>query len=615
MAWIDAFTDFARHLKIESKELEGPQALMDNVYDSQRIFVRNVCEGLEADVHHFICLKARQLGISTISLALTLFWILVHPGIQGALISKDEADRDKFRIILDRYLQSLPKSLRVSVTKHNRNNLVLANGSVLDYVVAGQRKQGGGLGRSRAWNLVHGTECSSWGSVEGVASMKAAMAQKHPNRLFMFESTARGFNLFHDMWKEAEDDELTQRAFFIGWWAKEDYRFERGTEKFKHFWNEGTGLDPGEHILVDQVERTYGVFIQPEQIAWHRWARTHLISDEALMDQEYPWTADMAFIMTGRAFFPRQRLVDDIKFIAKEKPLFKGYKYTMGENFLATHVEQVTRSQDADLRVWEEPHPDGQYVIGVDPAFGRSDTNDKHALQVCRCYADRLVQVAEYCTSIPETFQFAWVLAHVAGSYRNVWVNMEINGPGPAVVQELKHIKQLMNSGYLSQETIARGMGDVFDRVRRFLYQRQDSLGGNLMYDWKTTQDNKIEIFNQLRDNYSLRYLSIRSLRLLEQMQKIVQDGGEICADGRGENDHDDLVFASALANRAWINWVRPSMIAAQDTYDTVTDRERMAAEKPQVTMVNYMVENFFRQKEEDRLEEKYARAWGRSEP
>lgn len=605
MSWMYAFTEFMDHLKIESKELEGPQPLLSNIYDSQRLFLRNVAEGLDQDIHYFVCLKARQLGISTISLAITLFWIIIHDGIQGALITKDEADRDKFRIILDRYMRSLPKRLRIAVVKHNRNNLVLANGSVLDYVVAGQKKVGGGLGRSRAWNLVHGTECSSWGSVEGVASMKACLAQKHPNRLFMFESTARGFNLFNDMWIEAEEDELTQRAFFIGWWAKEDYRFDRDSEKFNHFWD--GKLNDGEKILVKQVKKTYDYEIIPEQIAWHRWARTHLISDEALMDQEYPWTAEMAFIMTGQAFFPRQRVSDDIKFIGREKPLFKGYRYHMGENFLATTVEQVTKAADADLRIYEEPHPNGVYVIGADPAFGRSDVNDQHALQVLRCYADRAVQVAEYGTSFPDTYQFAWVLAHVAGSYRNVWVNLEINGPGPVVMQELKHLRQLIQSGYLEKSAMEKGMQEVFDRVRWYLYHRVDSIGGNFMYNWKTTQDNKLAIMNQYRDNYALRYLSIRSMRLLEQMQKIVQDGGEICADNRGK---DDLVFAMALANRAWIDWVRAPMISAGDTIEKVTDSERLAAEKPGATMVSYMVEDFWRQKEQARMDQKYADAW-----
>lgn len=604
--WLDAFLEFLGHLRIDSKELEGPQPLLDNIYDSQRLFLHYVADGLDEGIHHFTCLKARQLGISTISLAITLFWITIHESIQGALISKDEGDRDKFRIILDRYIGSLPKGLRVGIAKHNRNNLVLENGSVLDYVVAGQRSAGGGgLGRSRAWNLVHGTECSSWGSAEGVASMKASMAQKHPNRLFMFESTARGYNLFHDMWLEADDDTLTQRAFFIGWWAKEDYCLQEGSEKYNHFWT-GT-LDDGEKILVDQVREAYDYEITPGQIAWHRWARTHLISDESLMDQEYPWTAEQAFIMTGRAFFPRKKLSDDIAWIKKERIPFRGFRYHMGENFLATELEQVSTILEADLRVWEDPHPNGRYVIGVDPAYGRSDVNDQHGLQVLRCYADVAVQVAEYATAIPDTYQFAWVLAHIAGCYRNVWVNLEVNGPGATVMKELQTLKLLIGNGYLKVEAENRGMAEVFDAVKWYLYHRIDSISGNYMYNWKTTQDNKLDIMHQVRDNYSLRALRLRSVRLLEQMQRVVQDGGNIEASGHGK---DDLTFALTLANRAWIDWVRPGMITNGQTYQAITEQEIRERESPQATMMSNIVEDFFKSKEQAREEAAYQKAW-----
>ena len=207
--WRQLFLEFISYLTIDSKET-GISPLV--LYGSQTRFLDEVCEGLDRGVRHFVCLKARQLGISTVSLAIDLFWILVHDGLQGALITDTDENRIKFRILLERYLESLPLGMRSGIVRHNKTNLVLKNGSVLDYVVAGGRKTGGGLGRSRAWNFLHATECSSWGSEAGYASMIAALAQKHPDRLYIFESTARGYNLFWDIWQESQKDTLTQNA-------------------------------------------------------------------------------------------------------------------------------------------------------------------------------------------------------------------------------------------------------------------------------------------------------------------------------------------------------------------------------------------------------------------
>jgi hypothetical protein len=601
--WRNLFMEFIGYLTIDSKETGvGPLVL----YGSQMRFLDEVCEGLDRGVRHFVCLKARQLGISTVSLAMDLFWILVHDGLQGCLITDTDENRKKFRILIERYLDSLPLQLRSGIVKHNATNLVLKNGSVLDYVVAGGRKVGGGgLGRSRAWNFVHATECSGWGSEAGYASMIAALAQKHPDRLYIFESTARGYNLFWDIWSEALADTLTQKAFFIGWWSNENYSFRQTSREFKAYWDGKP--DDGERALMDKVWKQHAARIMPEQLAWHRWMRTAKISSDDLMAQEYPWTAEEAFVMTGKNFFPSNRINDDIKWVLETKLLFKAFAYHMGENFLATTVEPVERASLADLRVWEEPHPDGFYVAGVDPAYGRADYKDNHCIEVFRCYADCIVQVAEYASVNPETYQLAWVLAHLAGVYKNIWINLEVNGPGPAVMRELKHLRELMDRGQLAQAAADRKLENVLGNVRYYLYHRPDSLGAGYAYGWKTTQDNKLLILNQMRDAYALRALRLRSVPLLEEMQRTIQDGSLIEAEGRG---HDDRVFATALANKAYIEWLRSTLIANNMTYENVSKHERAVAQNPNTTLIDSLVQDFFKQKEEQRVEEKYAAAW-----
>jgi hypothetical protein len=245
--------------------------------------------------------------------------------------------------------------------------------------------------------------------------------------------------------------------------------------------------------------------------------------------------------------------------------------------------------------------------MGMDTAYGRED-KDRHAIQVFRCYADRVVQVSEWATGVPETYQAAWVMAHLAGAYRNVIINLEVSGPGFAVMDELRHLRQLLDNKMLPGVSgNPAEITDIFSAVRWFLYHRPDSMGSGYVYNWKTNQDNKLQIMNELRDTYAVNHLDLFSVPLLEEMERVVQSGVEIRAEGRA---HDDRVFAAALAIHAWITWVRSSMIASNQSYDRVSEEERLTKDAPSATMVGRVVSAFFQEQAEARVEREYEAAW-----
>lgn len=591
--WLDLFKSFLKEIRIDSKETGiGPL----NPYNSQTIFLNEIAEGLDRGVHEFVCLKARQLGISTMSLAIDLFWLFMHEGLQGALVTDTDDNRDKFRVILNRYLQSLPRSWRVETKIHNRTQLVLSNGSVLDYVVAGVKKGRGQLGRSRAWNFIHATECSSYGDQEAVDSLVASLAQNNPDRLYIFESTARGPNAFCEMWDTAESDP-TKHRFFIGWWAKEEYSIKRSDRRYKMFMDDE--LTDFERQMIEEVKKTYKHRVSDEQLAWWRWYRDTHISSEAMMDQEFPWTADQAFIVTGKIFFPPKKIVSELKRVAREVT-FKGYRYHVGEDFRATTLEQVRRDLDAELRIFEEPVAHGVYAIGCDPAYGSNEYKDSHCIEILRCYADRTLQVAELATPDVETYQLTWFLAHLAGAYRNCIINLEIIGPGAAVMTEFRHLKQLVLEGRLDFEGETGDWKNIFANSRWYLYNKPDSMGSGFCYNWKTNSDNKQMIMNKLRDEFSQGRLRIQSRPALREMEKVVQDGSAIVASGRGK---DDRVMGLALANEAYTRWLRPGLISNEQTYAKVASMEEERGKRNPVGMIPYVVEDFFKRRERDRFE------------
>jgi len=556
---------------------------------------------MDLGIRDFTFLKSRQLGETTLFLAADLFWLFLHPGIHGVLLIDDEGNRDKFRVILRQYANSLPRNMRYPIIDDNKTLMSFNVGgklSMFDFLVAGKRR--GTLGASRAYRFAHLTEVANYGDADGLENFMQTLSENHPDRLFIKESTANGFNHFHTMCQAAKRDS-TQQFTFIGWWARDDQRIERSDPRFTEYMSEPWSADELE--LQAEVAHNYGVAVDDEQLAWYRWRSVARSLDEGMLHQTQPWTEKQAFILSGRSFFPLRKVEKHLDIVLDGHSVeFKAYRYYLGRELSTTSIEQVYVLDDAELRVWEEPVPWGRYVIGCDPAYGRSDWNDSHAITVCRCYSDRLVMVAEYGSTEPETFQVTWALAHLASMYEDCYINLEISGPGTAIMTEMRRIKQILQSQAYTEIVKAKSWEAVLDGVKWYLYHRPDSLGKGYAYGWKTNVDNKIAIMNEMRDSYTNDYLAIRSSRALEQMQYIVQEGSDIGPSAKGRK-HDDFVFSLAFAHRAWLEWVRPDMIATNYSYERaqLDDARRISGDRP--GFIAGVVGQWFDNKEKARLE------------
>ena len=554
------FYKFCAELKIETKE-EGLKK-MGKLLGTQTYVMEEIDKGLKEDVHFFVILKGRQLGITTVSLALDLYWQFTHPGWQGTLVSDTEENRDMFRSTLGMYIDGLPKEYKIPLVAHNRNQMVLKNRSRIFYQIAGNKAR---LGQGKAITYLHATETASWGNDEGLASLIASLAEKNPQRLYIFESTAQGFNMFHDMYKTAKRAR-TQRAIFCGWWRNEYYSVGPETKEYKVYWD--GKLKPEEKEWVREIKKLYGVEVNSRQMAWWRWKMAEGIKDETLMYQEFPPTEDYAFVMTGTSFFSNSRCTDAAKHAKTLE--YECYRYAFGQLFQDT---ECLPSSDrlATLRIWQQPVDTAYYVIGADPAYGSSDWADRFCIQVYRVYADGLDQVAEFATSELNTYQFAWVIAHLAGAYKNSTLNLEVNGPGQAVINELRNLKRLATA---MQGRMATDMMDVLGNMQNYIWRRNDTMGGlSNSIGFVTTSSSKERMLSYMKDYFERGMMGIFSMDLLEEMKGIVRENGFIGAPGRGK---DDRVIAAALATIAWAEQVQPRLIGMrlskemsvkQDTY------------------------------------------------
>ena len=603
--WLKLFETFVSDIRISSREYTAGDSRGSPLvlWESQKRFLREVGEGLDRGIHKHNCLKSRQLGVTTISLAIDVFWMALHPDIIGCLVTDDEKKREVNRALIVKYVESFPEGYfgdSFRIVKSNRAMLQFSNDARLDLLVAGTKKKALSWGEGVGYTMAHLTEVSSYGDVEGLKSLEEGFAQTSDSRLFMYESTAKGFNHWRDRWVSGVGS-LTENSFFIGWWSGDTNRIERKDPRFSVYGNYPPSYEEKEKIA--EVQRLYNYKISAEQLCWVRWKFSDAGAETDLLDQNQPWTASDAFVRTGYSFFQTRMVTEDIRRVEDGVYRFKGYRYEVDGDFFSFKMVALDPNQDdislVELRVWDEPSDNGQYVIGFDPAYGRNDHKDAHAISVWRCYADRLVQAAEYATADVEPKHAAWVLFHLSAAYRNCMVNVEIGGPGHIIMSEFDHLRQLLSVEMNAGKVAARGWTDAGANARWYLYHRPDSFGAGYLANFETTWRTKQRLMYNVRGCYVSHEIEVRSRRLLHEMSIVEVNDGEISApESRDPLTKDDRVFAMALATLAWTEWVRKDMLAQGLTYEAVTAQETGDA-TPVSKTVNHIVYGFLKRQDE----------------
>ncbi len=609
----ESFYAFLSTCRINSKNL-GFVSLGENLYTGQKRFITAVLDGLEEDKHDIFVLKSRQLGITTIARALSTFYLGIHKGLSGALVFDSNENKNLARDELVTMIKDLPERMKFpAVKKDNRDGLTLMNDSKILFKSAGVKKTktSGTLGRSAGLTLSHGSEICSWDNDEGLVSFRRSLSDSHPDRLYIWESTARGYNRWSEMWREAREDTNHCVCLFIGWWSHDGQRIERGTKDWELY-----GVQPAtpdEQFKIDQVKELYDYEISQEQLAWYRRLVDPAARDDgdvdagfegsSLQKQEDPWTEDEAFQQTGSVFFSGEKLKDQTdKYVSRK---FTPYMFLGGTEFSDMKVYKAENTRNIELKVWEEPKPEAVYVLSSDPAFGENEHNDRSSLQVLRCYADGCDQVAEYAYSLISTKHLAHAMAGIMAWYGNepmseIYYILEINGPGGAVLQELKSLKFQIENGYAPMEE--QGIKNIFRNVRQYIYSRPDSMaGGGSAWHWKTQVATKVMIMEELRGFVSNGQFRIRSHDLIEEMKTIARDGDSIAAEG---NMKDDRVLAAAMAVHYWDSKIRRNLIIQKRTREAEAVKKRLSVIDQTSLFNQNMMSAFMGQKQKSRVQQ-----------
>jgi hypothetical protein len=618
-AYKDVFLEFLEHCEIPSKEL-GNIKLGGQLYPAQERGLDAIFAGLQEGVHDFKWGKGRQQGISTLCRPFSTMWAALHPGSRGAFVLDTAQHMAEARMEVECIVNGLPARMKFPLFKSNRAGGKLVQGdkvvSTISFLSAGVKATaaGGALGRGQGVTLCHCSEIGTWVNPEGISSFRKSLAIENPNRLFLWESTGR--NVGSDWWKlwgKATANDLEERTIFTGWYLVPTHRIRRGTEMFERFGAPEPTEDEARKIA--EVEERYGWTITQEQLAWVR-KETNPFgyggddTEEAYEDdgelcdeyqsREHPWVEEEMFTMSRSTFFSAERLTHIAKTTISDS--FKPYRYFTGTEFIYLTIEDARSRRETQLKVWEEPKPDGVYVVAADPAYGANENNDRSAIQVLRCYADRIEQVAEFCSTMVQPFQFAWIIASIMGYYVNTRLMLEINGPGVAVWQEFSGLKRIVTQGYLRKEAEELGLKNYFQNCKNYLYSRPDALiPGQGSVHWKTTGANKTPMMERLNDFTTNGVLILRSREALDEMRTVTREGDCIQSVG---SDHDDRVLALAMGVLCWEQHERKALINSGRTREFEIAKGRLSVQDQFTMLSKFQLTKFFNNKERSRHQE-----------
>jgi hypothetical protein len=574
--WQD-YQNFTSQLWIDTKEF-GSVKLGAHRLSTQTRLNNEIRRGMSEGYHDFITLKCRQIGISTETLAIDMYYGFRFPGTRGAIVLHTDRALDLFRSTLATYYSGLPDDWKIEEIQHNRNQWVLANRSIIQYLVAGETMRSANLGRSSAITMGHMTEVAFWGDPQQIDSLRATMAKRNPNRFYHWESTANGHNFFQDMWLTAQDS-VGMWPIFIGWWANDLYRAERDTKAFQVFWGAKGRMTKDERDWHARLQQDFDFELTPEHLAWYRCYRAEVATSDEMMMQEFPTTPEEAFQSSASKFFRGADLTKAYNRCLKE-PKPKCYHIYFGAEFTDTLAEEC-REKGAHLKVWEEPVKGGFYTVGADPAYGSSVNADRYVLQVHRCWANREEQVAEFCVTELRTDQFAWVIAYLAGCYQPCVLNVEFNGPGGAVLMELDKLKKRCAKSWIPGQ--AKTMLDIMRNIQAYYYVREDAVSQrSRSMHTITTSRIKDSYMSAYRDVFERGLFVPHSRELIDEMTTTTREGSEIRGEG---NAKDDRVIAAALAHKAYYDqmisrlimqnviWKPPDEVSAPDRAPTIIER------------------------------------------
>lgn len=361
-----------------------------------------------------ICLKARQIGFTTVTMAFCLWRALFFDEFSIIILNKTERDA-QYNLAMARFgYVNLSDEMRERLPRlqdRTVQRMTFSNGSKIESFPSNNNPARGrtaSLMILDEWAFLPNPE-EAWAAIQPATDVGGRI---------IAISTANGWgNMFHQTWQKARAGDNGFTPLFFPW---------NSLPERDAAWFEATCRDMAE------------------------WQRA----------QEYPESEDEAFIKSGNMFF-------DFRVLQRQplEPARMGEMVNEGANELPksrTFIDQV----DGRLGLWSWPRINGVYVIGADVAGGLSDGDYSSAHVIdCNATTPPLAPQAAVCATWHGHIDpdlFAYELAALGWFYGTALLGVEANNHG------LTTLKALQRLGY-PRIYMRRRLGARFEKATQEL--------------------------------------------------------------------------------------------------------------------------------------------------
>jgi hypothetical protein len=466
-----------------------------------------------------IILKARQLGMSTVTEAILFNWLFIHPHTNALVVTHENKATLSLFQKTKMYWDTWPFKNLYHTKYATKFGLNFSNGSDISVATAKNVQSGRG-------STIHALHLSEFAFYPDPLGLMSGLNQTIPDEhgtIVVIESTAQGTgNMFHEMWDQACAGEIDYLPLFFPWWMHNGYR-----NHAEHL--DRDSFDDYEEWLFnlcttigyEDYEGTHTITPDEamEAIAWRRWAIPNkLYGDEDKFMEEYPATPDEAFIASGRPIFPPRFLRDCFV-----KPRNEGTGF-LRERHDGTVIFEHQRG--GPLTIFKAPSRrdtrSDRYFVSGDPS--RSLEGDPACMQVIN--RATFEQVAVYHNNIdPVTFGHEMEL--LGRFYHECMVCPEVEGGG--------------------QATIAILLDHNYPNI--WQHRWADKAPGKLStsFGWSTSFNRKNWCIGFLKKLILERQIIIHDYKTYAQLRDYVQHDDSSSMGNATPGGHDDAVMALAI--------------------------------------------------------------------
>lgn len=454
-----------------------------------------------------IILKSRQLGLSSVTVALSIRACIVQDNTTCFLVSHNQSSTNTIFDKLKQQFNSLPDFIKPELVTNNRQELKFVNGSKITCLTAGNKE----IGRGDTLNgVIHLSEYAYWKNPE--KQLNALSQAVSDTGKIIIESTACGFNKFSDVYYQAKNHENSYKSFFFNWIdGKELFKnqYQQAMEEYKAR-NSCELLY--EDLDADEIQ-LYDIGASLEQLAWRR--KKISTDGKDAFNVEYPATDSDCFLTSGTQLFDSKRIDGCIQTIIKDKITYLAKDKIVGLPLILQNL------YGKSLQIWGIPKSGEKYYIGVDCSEG-----------IGQDYSTAIVlnkdgeQVAQLKNNQIKPYQMADVIDALGRYYNKALLTIEKASGGHSVIERLRYDKRYMNMTKYK----------TYDEFNRAIWK----------VGFDTNNKTKSIIVNDGREWFEKGLLQIRSRELLDEMKVfVVTDKGGM---GAISGSHDDLVMGLCLA-------------------------------------------------------------------